>query len=262
MDYTLLVAAILLGSILGSFLNALLFRFNTGRSVLRGRSACMQCGHTLSAADLVPVFSYIYVRGKCRYCHSKISWQYPVIELLAAALAGVVYVQHGLSFTAILSLVVWLVLLFLVVYDLRHQILPWSALGLLAALGLVLIFLQGFSWLAVLSGPVIAAPFLLLALVSGGRWMGWGDAPLGLGLGWFLGLTAGLTAVVLAFWIGAAVGVALVLSSKRVVAGKSGGQSGYTMKSEVPFAPFLVAGAACTYFLHVDFFQILPALLF
>ena len=92
--------------------------------------------------------------------------------------------------------------------------------------------------------------------------MGWGDSALELGLGWLLGLTAGLTAFVLAFWIGAAVGIGLILiergftptpTSKKLV-------WGYTMKSEVPFAPFLIAGAALALFLDVDIFQTLPAL--
>ena len=79
--------------------------------------------------------------------------------------------------------------------------------------------------------------------------MGWGDGALQLGLGWLLGLTAGLTAFMLAFWAGAVVGILLMLFSARV-----------TMKSEVPFAPFLIFGAACAYFLYVDFFPTLPAL--
>lgn len=79
--------------------------------------------------------------------------------------------------------------------------------------------------------------------------MGWGDGTLQLGLGWLLGLTAGLTAFVVAFWTGAVVGILLILFSK-----------GVTMKSEVPLAPFLIFGAACAYFLHVDLFQTLPAL--
>ncbi len=249
MEYVPVFATAILGAILGSFLNALLFRYNTGRSVLRGRSACMQCGHTLSAIDLVPVVSYLFLRGKCRYCHSRVSWQYPLVELLGAALAVGVYLELGISLYSALVLCSWLVLLFLTVYDLRHQILPWSALFVLSTLALLQIFIAGASVLAFVAGPASAAPLFLLSLVSRGQWMGWGDAPLGLGVGWLLGLTAGLTAVVLAFWIGASVGIVLLLLSKR-----------YTIKSEVPFAPFLVAGAACAYFLNVDFFQNISAL--
>ncbi len=249
MEYLPIFAAAFLGAILGSFLNALLFRYNTGRSVLRGRSSCMQCGHTLSAIDLVPILSYLFLRGKCRYCHSKVSWQYPLVELLGTVLAVGIYLELGISLYSALALCSWFVLLFLAVYDLRHQILPWSALFLLSGLALVQIYLVEPSMVAFVAGPATALPFFLLALISRGTWMGWGDAPLGLGVGWLLGLTAGLTAVVLAFWIGASVGIVLLLLSKR-----------YTIKSEVPFAPFLVAGAACAYFLNVDFFQNISAL--
>ncbi len=243
-------AAAVLGLILGSFLNALLFRYNTGRSALRGRSRCMHCGHTLAVLDLVPVFSYIYLRGKCRYCLSRLSWQYPLVEASAALLSVFVYLQHPEPVQFALGLAVWLTLLFIAVYDLRHQVIPWSASGLLALLALVHLWIFGFNAWNLAAGPLLAAPLLLLSLVSRGRWMGWGDGALELGLGWLLGLTAGLTAFVVAFWIGAVAGVLLMLFSARV-----------TMKSEVPFAPFLILGAACAYFLHVDIFQTLPALL-
>ncbi len=105
--------------------------------------------------------------------------------------------------------------------------------------------------LALLAGPLLASPLFLLSLFSGGRWMGWGDSALQLGLGWLLGLTAGLTALMIACWTGGIVGIILAASSKR-----------YTMKSEVPFAPFLIWGAACAYFLYVDLFQTLPALFY
>ena len=249
-------AAAALGLILGSFLNALLFRYNTGKSVLRGRSRCMHCGHGLTAVDLVPLLSYLYLRGRCRYCRSRLSIQYPTVEAAAAALSVLVYLQNPEPLHYALGLAVWLTLLFVVVYDLRHQIIPWSASGLLAVLALGSIVLKasppmgGDAFvLALLAGPILAAPLLFLSLVSRGRWMGWGDGALELGLGWLLGLTAGLTAFVLAFWAGAVVGILLMLVSARV-----------TMKSEVPFAPFLIFGAACAYFLHVDFFQTLPAL--
>ena len=244
-------AAAVLGLILGSFLNALLFRFNTGKSVLRGRSRCMHCGHRLAAIDLVPVLSYLYLMGKCRYCRSLLSIQYPIVEAAAAALSVLVYLQNPEPLHYALGLAVWMTLLFIVVYDLRHQIIPWSSSGLLAALSLFHVWTLGFDVWSLAAGPLLAVPLLLLSLVSRGRWMGWGDGALELGLGWLLGLTAGLTAFMLAFWAGAVVGIMLMLFSARV-----------TMKSEVPFAPFLIFGAVCAYFLHVDLFQTLPALFF
>lgn len=243
------------GLIAGSFLNALSFRFNTGASVLSGRSACMHCGHTLGALDLVPVLSYAFLRGRCRYCRTRISVQYPAVEAAAAAVAVVAYSNSPEPLWFAYWFVVWMTLLFVLVYDLRHKIIPWSASLTLMALSLsgVLLGLWGQSggaWGTWWSGPVLALPLLLLSLISGGRWMGWGDGFLELSLGWLLGLTAGLTALMIAFWSGAIVGLVLLALAKNR----------YTMKSEVPFAPFLIMGAWCAYALHVDLFSSLPLL--
>lgn len=244
-----------LGIIVGSFLNALLFRFNTGKSVLVGRSGCMRCGHTLKAADLVPLISFIFLRGRCRYCSARISWQYPAVEAVAGLLAVLVYLQTGPSAWLVYWLAVWMVLLFVVVYDLRHFIIPWSASLILMALALggvalALLGQEGGAMGEWWSGPALAAPLLLLSLVSQGRWMGWGDGFLELSLGWLLGISLGLTAFLVAFWTGAIVGVALLMIAKNR----------YTMRSEVPFAPFLIAGCAVAYFLHVDLFPNLTLL--
>ena len=255
----LALAAALFGAIIGSFINALSFRFNTGRGVLRamsGRSRCMHCGHTLTALDLVPVFSFVFLRARCRHCGSRISWQYPLVELAAALLSALVYLATPEPLAYAFWFLVWMVLLFIVVYDVRHTIIPWSCSGALAALALlsmVVSFDGGIHaappslWMF-LAGPVLAAPLFLISLISRGRWMGWGDSALELSLGWLLGLSTGLTAFMMAFWTGAAVGIALLAASRL-------GFFGYTIKSEVPFAPFLVLGAALAYFFHVDFFS-------
>lgn len=254
-DTIALVGAAGIGLILGSFLNALLFRFNTGKSVLAGRSACMRCGHALGARDLVPVLSFVFLRGRCRYCRSKISWQYPAVEAAAGLLAVLVYLTTGPTVWCAYWTLVWLVLLFIVVYDLRHYIIPWSASLTLMALALAGVALTyagqpggaaGEWW----SGLVLGAPLLLISLVSRGRWMGWGDGFLELSLGWLLGISMGLTALLMSFWTGAVIGVLLLLLAKNR----------YTMRSEVPFAPFLILGCGLAYFLHVDLFPNLPLL--
>ncbi len=248
----MVAVAAVFGAILGSFINALAFRYNTGNSVLRGRSKCMRCGHTLSWPDLVPVFSYLFLSGRCRYCRTHISPQYPLVELVAGALVAGVYVLEPEPLQFALHTALWMTLLFLVVYDLRHQVLPWGALGVAAALSLASAWLgHQAGLLEMLAGPLLAAPLLFFSLVSKGQWMGWGDGLLELSLGWLLGLTAGATALAVAFWSGAAVGIGLMLLNRA-----------YTMRSEVPFAPFLVLGAGCAYFLHVNIFSALPALFF
>jgi prepilin signal peptidase PulO-like enzyme (type II secretory pathway) len=239
------------GAIVGSFLNALSFRFNTGRSVWRamgGRSHCMHCSHQLSAIDLVPILSYLSLGGRCRYCHSWISIQYPLVEVTAALLAVGVYVAHPDPLGLVYWFTVWMTLLFVVVYDIRHTIIPWSCSLFLMALALGQLWFGDAGLWSYLAGPILATPLFLTSLVSWGRWMGWGDGALELSLGWLLGLSAGFTALVLAFWIGAGVGTILLAASRL-------GYLRYTIKSELPFAPFLVLGAAIAYFSHVDFFS-------
>lgn len=240
-----IVGAAGLGAILGSFLNALLFRFNTGMSVMRGRSKCMRCGHELSAADLVPVLSYTFLRGRCRYCGTRISWQYPLVEAAAGLIGALIYFKVGISIWFAYWLLVWLAALFIVVYDLRHMVIPWSASLTLMALAFAHAYFFGTWW-----GIVLGLPLLLISLFSGGRWMGWGDGFLELSLGALLGPTLGLTALLMAFWTGSVVGVGLLLV----------GKNGYTMRSEVPFAPFLILGAGLAYFLNADLFSSLPLL--
>jgi prepilin signal peptidase PulO-like enzyme (type II secretory pathway) len=256
-DIVFSLAALLFGAIIGSFLNALSFRFNTGKG-MGGRSRCMHCGHELSPLDLIPVFSFLLFRGRCRYCGSRISWQYPLVEGGAALLSLLILLAHPEPMFFVLWFMVWMVLLFIVVYDLRHGIIPWWCSLSLIAFSFIYLFISNhLSLFDLLAGPIVAAPLLFLSLISSGRWMGWGDGILELSLGWLLGVSSGLTALMLAFWSGALVGVVLLLlpriSPKKTVVQ-------FTMRSEVPFAPFLALGAFAAHFLHVDFFSSLTAL--
>lgn len=257
----LAIAAVCLGAIVGSFLNALLYRYRTGFSVLRGRSRCMRCGHTLRALDLVPIVSYLFLRGRCRYCGSRVSVQYPLVEAVGAMLGFMVYQAHPEPLWFLYWLSVWMVLLFIVVYDLRHQIIPWSASGMVFALAVGGVLAGSPQPDPFVGGLLLALPLFLLSAVSRGGWMGWGDAPLQFSLGVLLGLLPGLSGLVLAFWIGAAVGIFLLLLQKfaPTVLGLWG-MKGVTIRSEVPFAPFLVLGAWCVHFFHVNFFSALTLL--
>jgi leader peptidase (prepilin peptidase)/N-methyltransferase len=258
MTLLLQVGAVGLGVIIGSFLNALSFRFNTGRSVMNGRSRCMHCGHELGVLDLIPVFSYIFLGGRCRYCGAHISLQYPIVEVAGGALSFLIYTAHPTPLSFAFWFIVWMTLLFIVVYDLRHTVIPWSApfcswhslfFRLFLSINTPQTFLFVPDFWSLAAGPLLAAPLVFLSAISRGTWMGWGDGPLELSLGWLLGLSVGGTALMLSFWIGATVGILLIAAKK-----------GLTMKSELPFAPFLVLGALVAHFFHVDFFQMFPFL--
>ncbi len=248
----------LFGLLVGSFLNVLILRVNTGKSV-GGRSSCMSCGHQLTTLDLIPVFSYVFLFGKCRHCGSRISLQYPLVELSTAVLYGLsayvywpLFTDNPNSFSVYsllpmsLMFVIMSLLIAVSVYDLRHKIIPdqfvyplivFSGIWHFITFGSILDFNADF-W----AGPIFFAVFALLWLVSRGRWMGLGDAKLVLAIGLLLGLLLGLGALMLAFWSGAIVGIIMLLLSK----------SSITMKSEIPFAPFLILGAIAQLLLPIQ----------
>jgi prepilin signal peptidase PulO-like enzyme (type II secretory pathway) len=229
----------ILGLIIGSFLNVVVLRHQTGRA-LSGRSGCFSCGKKLNWYELVPVLSFVFLRGRCHGCRSKISWQYPLVELGTGFLFALIYWRLGWQVGPLIFY--WLIaslLMIITVYDLRHQIIPDRFVFALILLGfLKVIFFDG-NWWGLLGGLVMALPLFILWAISHGRWLGFGDVKLALGLGLVLGWQFGLSALVLAFWIGAVVGLILIGWGKTQLWRK--GKS-YTMKSEVPFAPFLILG--------------------
>ncbi len=238
----LVFAFCIFGLIVGSFLNVLILRYPE-RS-LGGRSACMQCGRQIVWYDNVPLISFVLLGGRCRFCHTRISIQYPLVETATALLFAVV-AASPVSFAAqLIALPVIALLIAITVYDLYHTIIPDLWVYSFAAFSFVALFITptGTSLLwALLAGPLVALPLFLLWLVSRGTWMGFGDSKLMLGVGWLLGLANGFSALFLAFIAGGAFGAALLLYSQW---GKSrnGSNAGYTMKSEIPFGPFLTAG--------------------
>jgi prepilin signal peptidase PulO-like enzyme (type II secretory pathway) len=252
------------GLIIGSFLNVVILRLNTQKT-FGGRSACMSCMNTLSWYELFPVFSYLGLRGRCKNCKTKISIQYPLVELVVGLIFAGLFLKFqdifffntiAFSFTYAYYAVVFSLLVVIAVYDIRHKIIPdvlSLALAILAFIGLFLFDVNNFSVFILhmpilwdfLAGPLIALPFALLWLVSGGRWMGLGDAKLALGLGWLLGLSAALSGVVIAFWVGAVVGILLVIFSPK-----------HGMKSEIPFAPYLVLGTLLAFIFSLSLFPI------
>lgn len=217
----------LLGLAVGSFLNCVIYRLETGQSFLKGRSFCPHCHHQLGFRDLIPVLSFLLLRGCCRYCHQKISFQYPLVELAT----GILFVA-ALNFTGTspLYFIIACFLVVIFVYDLKHFIIPDKVIYLAIAIAGVFNF---FAWPAALGA---AAFFGTIVLASRGRWMGVGDIKLAFLMGLILGFPNILAALFLAFLIGAIIGIGLMISGKK------------TLKSEVPFGPFLVTGTMISLF--------------
>jgi len=247
------------GLVIGSFLNVVIFRYNT-KKTFGGRSKCMSCQKELSWYELFPVFSFLFLGGRCKGCKTKISWQYPLVELLTGVVFAclflkfqdIFYFQPNL-FAATISYYAGMfsLLIVIAVYDIKHKIIPDTlalVFGILAFAGLFFFSSSGFNvhlpsiW-NLLSGVLIALPFFLIWLFSKGAWMGLGDAKLAIGLGWLLGMFRALSGMVLAFWSGAIIGLLLIAFSKK-----------HSMKSEIPFAPFLVLGAILAFLFELHLF--------
>lgn len=263
----------LLGLVVGSFVNAYVWRLHMQEtrgknrephlrrnlkphpesprySITMGRSMCPDCGHELRFGDLVPVLSWLWLRGKCRYCGRYISWQYPVVEIVMATLFAVSWLWWlPLEATwggALLG--IWLAIsaLFvaLAVYDIRWFTLPAPMLRLL--LGSVVAFhgLQALSgaplsqWLI---GPLLGAvgafaAFYLLHIIGRGQWMGGGDVKLVFVLGLLVGGIDTIVGLFLGFVMGAVVGIALLLLQRK------------GRRDLIPFGPFLLLGFWVAFF--------------
>lgn len=331
---------IVLGLCIGSFLNVVILRYNTGKG-LNGRSQCFSCARQLTSRDLWPVFSFLFSGGRCRTCKSKISKQYILVEIATAFLFYLAYLHNApllssldgtgspaivlFLIKSILDCIIMSLLVFMAGYDIRHKIIPDAAVFTFSGLALLSSFITLFStsyanvimsggsmwpsiWWLLAAGPLLALPFYLIWLLSGGRWMGLGDAKLALGFGWMLGLALGGTAVFFGFWVGAAYAILIMLLRPTVALGNKllivvlaalalsaemkygvlqvsnitviavcvvlmipillsntpflkkrtlwGHLPALEMKSEVPFAPFLIIGLLIVYVLGYNLFTL------
>ncbi|MEX0931631.1 MAG: prepilin peptidase [Candidatus Paceibacterota bacterium] len=263
MDFLILILLFCFGVLIGSFLNVVILRYNTGLSFWSGRSQCLTCTHTLYWYDLFPLGTFLVNRMRCRYCETRLSSQYPLVELglgCLFALLGLVY-EFELAMAPLLflsaSILSFLVLIF--VYDLRHKIIPNAHVySFIVLSGLYLLVTHFFHTptnllLDLLAGPLLAFPFWALWFFSQGTWMGFGDVKLAWGIGWFLGFSAGVSAIILAFWIGAVVSLSIIAYNKiQEKRATSAWMKSLSMKSEIPFAPFLIAGCLIVFYCNIS----------
>ena len=267
----LVTLAALFGLIVGSFLNVVVYRFNTGKS-LNGRSHCLSCGHTLSWLTLFPVVSYLALRGRCAYCSARISPRYMLVEVLTASLFGMVaYLVHEpLSLVLLLAFMAFCVLV--LVYDLLHTIIPDT---FVVGMSLIAFALSGVDYwytddvyALLLRALGAATGFLFFAslwMLSQGRWIGLGDAKLAIPLGLVASFPAMISVIVLSFWIGALVSIVLIVLQHLLKRGQHRLpflRTSLTIKSEVPFAPFLIAGFLLVHFYAFNVFTFIASLLY
>ena len=225
-----------LGLVVGSFLNALIYRIHSGESIAAGRSKCPHCQHSLTIKDLVPVLSFVWLRGHCRYCRQAIAWQYPVVEAVTALLFWLAFSVNLQLYPTNWELVAhcfrdFLVLSALVVvfvYDLKWMLIPDSVVLPVVVVTVIINLLLGQSLLQLLLSLAIGFGFFAIQYYfSGGTWIGGGDLRLGLLMGAVLAWPNLLVAIFLAYIVGATVSVGLLLTKK------------VNRKTEVPFGVFL-----------------------
>lgn len=264
---TLYVASIvfILGLIIGSFLDVIVSRFHTGKSI-NGRSRCMSCGHTLSWYELFPFLSYVILRGRCKSCGGHIPLRLLLMELTTAVAFMTVYFNAETFLMFLFGLVLVSLLIVIAVYDMRHMVIPHEFV--FAALFMAVVHLALVTEL--FANMYMVVPYILSAIacslfygglwvVSKGKWIGLGDAKLALPLGLMLTYTDALSFVIFSFWIGALVSIGLLLGQKLLVSGKKHLpfiNVPLTMRSEVPFAPFMILAFIIVFLLDIDVFSL------
>ncbi len=226
------VLSALLGLQVGSFLNVVIFRTHRETSPWFGRSQCLQCGHALSWHELFPLASFLWLRGKCRHCAARLSWQYPLVEALTAFVFTILAIHFGLTWWTLWAWVIASIMIAIAVYDALWSLLPDSFSLSLALVGGGFAYAAGFPVIDVLLGLAAGASFFTLQYVlSRGRWVGSGDILLGGALGILLGWRMLGLSLLLAYFIGAVAASFLLLLRRQKVQGA------------IAFGPYLVIGA-------------------
>lgn len=221
------------GLLIGSFLNVVIARLPAGRSIGHPASACPACGARIRWHDNVPVFSWLWLRGRCRACRCPISWRYPAVELLTAVLFTLAARQLGPTLALGPALLLLAALVAITGIDLDHQIIP----DVITLPGVVVgaaanVAIRPGGWPDILLGIVVGGGLFLIIILASGGGMGGGDMKLGAMMGAFLGWQLVLLAILLGVFAGGAAAIGLLATGRK------------GRKDPVPFGPFLALGAA------------------
>lgn len=240
-----LVLFFVYGLLIGSFLNVCIYRIPLNQTVVTTPSHCMSCNHKLAWYDLFPLFSYLFLGGKCRYCKTKISMQYPVIEGLNALLYVLTFLMVGVD--TVQRLVVCLLICFLnsalivlSVIDIRTQEIPFKINVFIFVLAVIMVIIDRANWLEHIIGFfIISVPFFVLMLFNA---MGGGDMKLYAVIGLFMGWRLTLISLVVASIVGAVFSIFLVACKKADEGGKT----------RIPFGPFIAISVPVALFWGYD----------
>ncbi|PKM83457.1 MAG: prepilin peptidase [Firmicutes bacterium HGW-Firmicutes-13] len=224
-----------MGLIIGSFLNVCIYRLPRRESVVFGSSYCPECEQSLRPLDLIPVFSYFILEGKCRYCNEKINIRYPFIELLTGAVFLITFLTIGFNINLIKYLFLFSALIVVFFIDVDHEIIPNQLVLVIFTWGLLWqLFWPEISWADALGGAFLGGGLLLLASLISRGGMGGGDIKLMFAAGFYLGTILTGLALFLGFISGSVVGIVLILLKVK------------KRKDYIPFGPFLSFGIFVT----------------
>jgi len=233
----LTVFIFLFGVIIGSFLNVCIYRIPEGISIVTPGSFCPRCKHPLSWRDNIPLFSYIFLRGRCRYCNNKISLQYPLVEFITGMIFLLFYLKFGLSFSFFVFITVASLLLIAMFIDLKFMLLPDVVMLPGIIISIIYALIYGFPYNFISAIGFAVAFYALGVIFKGG--LGFGDVELIAIISLLLGFYETLSVVILSSLIGTIYGLYLI---KKENAG---------MRTKIPFGPFLISS-----FLLVSIFNI------
>ncbi|MBS0298413.1 MAG: prepilin peptidase [Proteobacteria bacterium] len=254
----------ILGLMIGSFLNVVIYRLpemmkrswlqqcaelqgkeaevSPAFNLFTPRSACVQCGHKITAWENIPIISYLMLRGRCSHCHTRISPRYPIVEVITALMSGLVAWHYGYSFVAIAALILVWALIALAVIDLNTQLLPDDITLPLLWIGLLVNTNHGFTDIqsavigAVAGYLSLWSIYWCFKLTTGKEGMGYGDFKLLAAIGAWLGWSMLPIVILFSSLVGALVGIGLILTAKL------------NRNIPIPFGPYLVGGALIALF--------------
>jgi len=227
---------ILLGLVVGSFLNVVIYRIPLNKSISHPSSFCPVCNHKLRFYDNIPLFSFLFLKGRCRDCKTRISPRYPIVEALTAFLFALSYYFNGLSFDMLLSVILISALIIVSFTDIEHGIIPNVIVLPFAAIGLIInIILFPQKWWVVLAFAFGAFLFMLIISLVYPKGMGMGDVKLSLMAGSFL-VEKIIPGLFIGFLAGSIYGIIMIIIKKK------------KFKQTLPFGPFISIGCTVALF--------------
>jgi leader peptidase (prepilin peptidase)/N-methyltransferase len=227
----------LFGLIIGSFLNVCIYRIPRQQSIAFPGSKCVCCDKPLGFFELIPVISFIFLKGRCRTCGTVISWHYPMVEIITGIIFSGAYIKFGLNIEFLTVITLSSLMLVVTFIDIDYRIIPNKLVVVGLILGIVFGLFRPSAGLFFISKGIAAGFGLMFLVALLSRWqMGFGDVKLAAVMGAFLGWKGVLTAILLAFATGAVYGIFLIVAK------------GKNRKTAVPFGPFLAGATVFSFF--------------